>query len=74
MAIAMKGLRVRPQYEELVGVAFSGGLGNIKSPNRDLKVLREGFILSQLDGVGTREMQLQQEKASEQAFKESLLK
>ena len=74
MAIAMRGLRVRPQYEELIGVAKSAGLGNIKLPNRNSKFLRDGFILSQLDGEGTRQMQLQQEKASKQAFKESLSK
>ena len=38
MAIAMKGLRVRPQYEQLTGVAISDGLGNIKFPNRDASV------------------------------------
>ena len=74
MAIAMKGLRVRPQYEQLIGVANSDGSEQIKSPNRDAKVLREGFILSQLDGEGTRQMQLQQEEASRHAFKEVLLK
>ena len=74
MAIAMKGLRVRPQYEDLIGVATSDGFGNIKCPNRSAKFLREGFILSQLDGEGTRQMQLQQEQASKQAFKESVLK
>ena len=35
MAIAMRGLRVRPQYEDLIGVAKSDGLENSKSPNRD---------------------------------------
>ena len=61
MAIAMRGLRVRPQYEELIGVAKSGGLGNVQFPDRNSKFLRDGFILSQLDGEGTRQMQLQQE-------------
>ena len=49
-------------------------LKNIKFPNRNSKFLRDSFIFSQLDGEGTRQMQLQQEKASKQAFKESLLK
>ena len=44
MAIAMKGLRVRPQYEQLVGVARSDGLGQVKFPSRDAKVLRECYI------------------------------
>ena len=74
MAEAMRGLRVRPQHEELIGVAKSGALENTKSPNRNSKFLRDGFILSQLDREGTRQMQLQQEQASKQAFKESLLK
>ena len=42
-AIAMRGLRVRPQYEDLIGVAKSDGLGNNEFPNRDAKFLREGF-------------------------------
>ena len=46
----------------------------MKFPNRDASFLRNGFILSQLAGEGTRQMQLQQEQASKQAFKESLLK
>ena len=74
MAVAMRGLRVRPQYEDLVGVAISDELYNIKFPNRDAKFLREGFVLSQLDGEGMRAMERQQEMASKQAFKESLLK
>ena len=42
MAVAMQGLRVRPQYEDLVNVAVSDKLYNIKFPNRDAKFLREG--------------------------------
>ena len=74
MAIAMKGLRVRPTYEDLMGVASSDGLGNIKFPNRYAKFIREGFILSQLDGEGMRQMQLQQEQAVKDTFKQHLLK
>ena len=70
MAIAMKGLRVRPQYEQLIGVAKSDGLEHIKFSNRDAEVFREGFILRQLDGEGTRQMQLQQEEAIRHAFKQ----
>ena len=68
MAIAMLGLRVRPLYEYSIGVANSNGLENIKFPNRDAGLFRAGFILSQLDGEGMRQMQLQQE----QAVKETL--
>ena len=74
MAIAMKGLRLKPEYEDLIGAAVSGKLYNIKSPNRDAKFLREGFILSQLDGEGMRHMRLQQEQASKEPYKEQLLK
>ena len=74
MAIAVKGLRLRPTYEDLIGVAVSDQLFNIKFPNRDASFLRNGFALSQLDGEGQRAMEKQQEMASKEAFKESLLK
>ena len=73
MAGSMKGLKVKPTYEDFIGVAKSDGLENMKLHNRDAKFLR-GFISSQLDGEGMRQMQLQQEQASKQAFKERLLK
>ena len=44
MAIAMRGLRVRPQYGDLIGVAKSDGLQNITFPNRDAEFLREGLV------------------------------
>ena len=47
MAIAMRGLRLRPTYEQLIGVAVSDELRNMKFPNRDAKFLRDGFLLSQ---------------------------
>ena len=74
MSYAIKGLRVKPSYEQLINVAVSDGLEQIKFPNRDASFLRNGFILSQLDGEGMRVMEKQQEMASKQAFKESLLK
>ena len=40
MAVAMRGLRVRPQYEDSIGVAKSDGLENIKFPNKDATILR----------------------------------
>ena len=69
MAIAMKGLKVKPTYEDLVGVAKPDGLEQITFPNRDV-FFREwnGFILSQLGNEGVRQMQLQQEEASRHAF------
>ena len=51
-AIAMRGVRVRPQYEDLINVAVSDELYNIKTPNRDAKFLREFLFMSQLDGEG----------------------
>ena len=74
MTISMQGLKVHRQYEDLIGVAFSDGLEHIKFLNRGASFLRNGFVLSQLDGEGTRIMEKQQEIASKQAFKESLLK
>ena len=74
MAISMKGLRLKPKYEDLIGVAVSDKLYNAKFPNRDATFLRNGFVLSQLDGEGMRQIQTQQEQASKEAFKESLLK
>ena len=35
MAIAMRGLKVKPSYEQLIGVATSYGLENDKFPNRN---------------------------------------
>ena len=35
MSNAMQGLRLKPTYEQLIGVAVSDGLENIKFPNRD---------------------------------------
>ena len=74
MSIAIKGLRLKPTYEQLIGVAVSDELRNIKFPNRDAKFLRDGYILSQLDGEGARIMEKQQEMASKEAYKEHLLK
>ena len=72
MAIAMRGLRLKPSYEQLIGVAVSDELRNVKFPNRDAKLLRDGFVLSQLDGEGMRQMEKQQEMASKEAYEEHL--
>ena len=39
MATAVRGLKVKPQYEDLIGVAKSDGLENNKLPNRDTSFL-----------------------------------
>ena len=74
MANSIPGLKVHRRYEDLIGVAVSDELRNIKFPNRDASFLRNGFVLSQLDGEGMRQMEHQQEMASKQAYKEHLLK
>ena len=72
MSYAMKGLRVKPNYEGLINVAVSDKLYNIKFPNRDATFLRNGFVLSQLDGEGMRAMQLQEEQAMKESLKDNL--
>ena len=74
MAIAMQGLKVRRQYEDLIGVASSDGLENVKFPNRNEQFLRNGFVMSQLDGEGMRTMERQQEMTSKESYKEHSLK
>ena len=74
MAVAMKGLRIKPAYEQLIGVAVPDDLGHIGFPHRNAPFLRNGFILSQLDGEGARIMEKQQEQANTEAYKEHLLK
>ena len=74
MAYAIQGLKVHRQYEDLIGVAVSDKLSNIKFPNRNATFLRNGFVLSQLDGEGMRQMEKQQEMASKESYKEHLLK
>ena len=74
MSIAIKGLRVKPNYESLINVAVSDKLYNVKFPNRDATFLRNGFVLSQLDGEGMRAMQLQEEQAMKESLKDHLLK
>ena len=74
MAIAMEGLKLKPKYEHLINVAVSDGLGHMKFLNRNAQFIRNGFVLSQLDGEGARIMEIQQELVSKQAFKESFLK
>ena len=46
MSIAIRGLRVKPSKGQLINVAVSGGLENIKFPNRDATFLRNGFVKS----------------------------
>ena len=74
MAMSMKGLRIKPSYEQLVGVAVSDGLEHIIPQSKCIFFLRNGFVLSQLDGEGARIMERQQEIASKEPYEEHLLK
>ena len=74
MAIARQGLKVRRQHEDLIGVAVSDGLENVNFPDRNASFLRNGFVMSQLDGEGMRTMERQQEMASKESYKEHILK
>ena len=47
---------------------------NVKFPNRDASFLRNGYVVSQLNGEGVRTMERQQEMASKEAYKEHLSK
>ena len=74
MAIAMHGLRLKPAYEQLINVAVSDGLEQIQFPNRDSTFLRNGFILSQLDGEGMRVMEDQQKRHIKEVYMDSALR
>lgn len=74
MAIAMRGLRVKPSYEQLISVAVPDGLEQIKFPNRDPTFLRNGFILNQLDGDGMRVMEDQQKRHIKEVYMDSALR
>ena len=70
----MQGLRLKPTYEQLIGVAVSDGLENIKFRNRNATFLRNGFVLSQLDGEGARIMEDQQKKHIKEVYMDSALR
>ena len=53
---------------------FSDGLENLKCPNGDASFLRNGFILSQLDGKGMRIIVQQQQMHIKESVKENLSK
>ena len=74
MSIALRGLKLKPNYEGLINVAVSDKLYNIKFPNRDASFLRNVYVMSQVDGDGMRTMERQQELASKEAYKAHLLK
>ena len=41
MANPMQGLRIKPSYEQLIGVAVSDELEHIKFPNRNATFLKK---------------------------------
>ena len=65
----MRGLRPKPKYEDLIGVAVSDKLYNV-IPKSWCTVFTTWFGFSQLDGEGMRAMETQQEMASKEAFKQ----
>ena len=40
MSVALKGLRLKPTYEQLTGAAVPDGLEHIRFPNRNASFLR----------------------------------
>ena len=58
----------------MIGVAVSDDLGHIRFSNRNASCLRNGFVLSQLDGEGMKQMERHQETAIKESHKEHLLK
>ena len=74
MAVAMRGLKVKPTYEQLIGVAVSDSPEHIKFPKRDAAFLKNGFVFSQLDGEGTRAMEMQQQRHIKEVYMDSALK
>ena len=74
MANSMQGLRVKPSYEQLIGVAVSDELEHSKFPDRNAKFLRKGFVMSQLDGEGARVMEEQQQRHNKEVYMDSALR
>ena len=74
MANSIPGLKVHRQYEDLIGVAVSDDLQNIKFPNRDASFLRNGYVLSQLDGEGMRIMEDQQKRHIKGVYMDSAIR
>ena len=70
MKIAMRGLKLKPSSKGLINVAVGDKLYNVKFPKRDAPFVRNGCVMSQLDGEGMRTMERQQEMASKEAYKE----
>ena len=60
MAVSMRGLRVKPTYEDLINVAVSDELYSIRFPNRDAQFLRwlcfksSGWRRHETNGKATR--------------------
>ena len=74
MANAMRGLRIKPSYEQLTNVAVPDGLEQMKFPNRNATFLRNCFVLSQLDGEGMRVMGDQQKRHIKEVYMDSALR
>ena len=46
VAVAMRGLKVKPKHEGLIGAASSDGFEQIKSPSRDASFLRNEIFFT----------------------------
>ena len=68
-----KGLNLRPTYEELIGY-IADPKDKIKLPNRSAKILRDGFILSQLDEPVYEQMEKQHNATLQNQFRETLIR
>ena len=58
----------------MINVAVSDGLEQIKFLNRNATFLRNGFVLSQLDGEGMRVMEDQQKRHIKEVYMDSALR
>eukprot|EP00972_Heterocapsa_arctica_P102007 15030176-Heterocapsa_arctica.AAC.1 len=68
------GLRLKPTYQELIGIALDDKAYGVTFPDRSARQLREGFVLSQLDGEGARFYEEQQQQLEQQQTRQTLIR
>ena len=54
MSIAIRGLRVKPSYEQLINVAVGDGLEQIKFPNRDSTFFKKWVCIKSIGWGGCK--------------------
>ena len=69
----MLGLKQRPTYDDMIKY-ISDDPDKILFPNRKAKIVRNSFQLSQLDGIGTLEINRQHEQVLLNQQRQILLK